>query len=86
MIERAMIESKGRTLIMSLPASSNRRNSGRMTIQELERQHIHEVLEKTNWRIRGKNGAAEILGLHPSTLYARMKKLGIERPAAPSIF
>jgi transcriptional regulator with GAF, ATPase, and Fis domain len=53
-------------------------------MEELERNHIQEVLEKTGWRIRGRNGAAEILGLKPSTLYARMNKLGIERPAATS--
>jgi formate hydrogenlyase transcriptional activator len=51
-----------------------------LTMEELEREHIQEILEKTGWRIRGRNGAAEILGLQPSTLYARMKKLGVRRP------
>ncbi len=39
-----------------------------------------EVLEQTGWRVRGRGRAAEILGLKPSTLESRMKKLGIERP------
>ncbi len=86
LIERAMIESKGKALIVKLPERPSNKISSNLTIEELERKHIREVLEKTNWRIRGKNGAAEILGLKPSTLYARMKKLGVERPATQSIF
>ena len=38
-----------------------------------------KVLEKAGWRIKGKNGAAEKLGLNPGTLYSRMKKMGIKR-------
>ena len=36
-----------------------------------------KALEKTGWRIKGPNGAAALLGLNPSTLYGRMRKLGI---------
>jgi len=43
------------------------------------RTHILQVLEKTNWKIEGKGGAAETLGLHPSTLRFRLKKLGVKR-------
>ena len=86
LIERAMIESKGKTLIVKLPERHSTKISHHLTMEELERRHIQDVLEKTNWRIRGRNGAAEILGLKPSTLYARMKKLGVERPATQSIF
>ncbi len=50
------------------------------TLQELERQHIIEVLELTGWRVSGKRGAARILDVKPTTLEARMKKLGISRP------
>jgi transcriptional regulator with GAF, ATPase, and Fis domain len=39
-----------------------------------------EVLHRTGWRIRGRNGAAELLGLKPTTLEARMARLGITRP------
>ena len=50
------------------------------TLEELERSQIVKTLHDVRWRIEGKQGAAEILGLHPSTLRARMHKLGIERP------
>ncbi|HTZ46558.1 MAG TPA: sigma 54-interacting transcriptional regulator [Verrucomicrobiae bacterium] len=51
---------------------------GRLRV--LEEEHIREILRLTNWRIRGEKGAAKILGLKPTTLEARMKKLGIQRP------
>lgn len=50
-------------------------------LQELERAHIARVLERTHWRIYGYSGAAAQLGLNPSTLRSRMKKLGISRAA-----
>lgn len=50
------------------------------TLEETERNQILKILSETRWRIEGKNGAAAILGLHPSTLRARMHKLGILRP------
>jgi formate hydrogenlyase transcriptional activator len=46
----------------------------------MERRHILEVLERTDWRISGKNGAAEILGIKRTTLQSKMKVLGIKRP------
>lgn len=49
------------------------------TLETVERDYILKVLEKTNWKIRGKNGAAEILGMQPTTLESRMKKRGIKR-------
>ena len=51
-----------------------------MTLKEVERKHILDTLEMVRWRVRGKRGAAEILGLKPTTLEARMIKLGIKRP------
>ncbi len=58
------------------------------TLEEVQRQHILRVLALTQGRIYGPGGAAELLGLKPSTLQSRMKKLGIERQeqyvAAPS--
>ena len=50
------------------------------TLEELERSHILAVLKACNWKIKGKGRAAEILDLNPSTLYSRMKKLGIANP------
>ncbi len=48
-------------------------------LAELEHDHICQVLQQTSWRIEGKNGAALLLGLNPSTLRARMRKMGIAR-------
>jgi transcriptional regulator with GAF, ATPase, and Fis domain len=45
----------------------------------MERHHILQVLQQTGWRIDGKNGAALLLGLNPSTLRGRMRKYGIRR-------
>ena len=79
-IERAMITSKNRTLHIEPPGISSHAPQDDFTLKEYERRHILNVLENTYWRIRGPNGAAQVLGLHPSTLYSRMKKLGIRRP------
>ena len=50
-----------------------------VSLDEFERRYILEVLKYTNWRIKGTRGAATLLGLPPSTLYTKMKKLGIKR-------
>jgi transcriptional regulator with GAF, ATPase, and Fis domain len=50
-----------------------------LPLEEIDRRHITNVLHNVKWRIRGKRGAAEILGLKPSTLEFRMKKLGIKK-------
>jgi len=49
------------------------------TLEELEREHISDVLQTTGWRVSGERGAAKLLGMKPTTLEARMKKLGIKR-------
>lgn len=81
-LERAVILCPGPVLqladkleISSFPLSSTVR-----TLEEMERNQILKTLSETRWRIEGKDGAAAILGLHPSTLRARMHKLGILRP------
>jgi transcriptional regulator with GAF, ATPase, and Fis domain len=48
-----------------------------LTLHELEKGYITDILKKTGGRIRGKGGAAEILGIKPNTLDFRIKKLGI---------
>ncbi len=53
---------------------------GGMTLKDNERRHILWALHRTNWKVRGKGGAAELLDLPASTLAFRMKKLGIKRP------
>jgi predicted ATPase/transcriptional regulator with GAF, ATPase, and Fis domain len=50
------------------------------TLEETERARILEVLEETKWRVSGPRGAAVRLGLKPTTLESRMKRLGIKRP------
>ena len=78
-IERATILSSGPALHVELPASSDQTVSTGMTLEAVERQHITAVLEEVRWRIRGEGGAAQRLGLNPSTLESRMQKLGIKR-------
>lgn len=57
-----------------------------LTLEALERDHILAVLELTGWRVSGEKGAAKLLGLRPTTLEARMKKLGIRRrPGTPNM-
>jgi transcriptional regulator with GAF, ATPase, and Fis domain len=51
-----------------------------MGLEEFEKNHIIEILSMTGWKVRGKNGAAELLRLNPSTLESKMQKLGIKRP------
>jgi formate hydrogenlyase transcriptional activator len=85
-IERAMIVSTGVTLRPEVPAGgpSEPRKSDSPRLEDVERQHIRAVLERAKWRIRGPRGAASVLGLKPTTLEARMVKLGINRPADSS--
>ncbi len=84
-IERAVILSDGSELEpiewFSTPIGKVDHES-LQTLEELERDHIVRVLEHTNWRVSGDKGAAKILGLNPTTLEARMKKLGITRVKA----
>jgi len=50
------------------------------TLEDIERKHITQILDKAGWKIEGSTGAAQILGLNPSTLRTRMSKLGISKP------
>jgi transcriptional regulator with GAF, ATPase, and Fis domain len=83
-VERAVITSQG-TALQVLDRFDTFRKTGALVAQdvkalaELEHDHILQVLQKTGWRIEGKNGAAVLLGLNPSTLRARMRKYGIHR-------
>jgi DNA-binding NtrC family response regulator len=81
-IERAVILCPGPVLQLAdkLETSSPPLSSAVRTLEETERKQILKILSDTRWRIEGKDGAAAILGLHPSTLRARMHKLGITRP------
>ena len=81
-IERAVILCSGPVLQLAdkLEISSASVSSTIRTLEEVERNQIRKILSETRWRIEGKDGAAAILGLHPSTLRARMHKLGMLRP------
>ena len=68
-------------LLMPSTSTSMAQAAPLINLQEIEREHIRHVLEQTHWRIYGPYGAATQLGLNPSTLRSRMKKLGISRPA-----
>ena len=54
------------------------------TLNELNRDYIRAVCERCRWKIHGAGNAAELLGINPNTLRARMKKLGVERPVKAS--
>jgi PAS domain S-box-containing protein len=81
-IERAMILSRGSELDLGewLPSSGTpTAPAAHQTLEEMERAHILQVLDATGWRVSGAKGAASVLGLKPTTLEARMKKLNIAR-------
>lgn len=81
-IERAVILSPGPVLqlVDKLKISTPPISAAVRTLEETERNQIMKILEETGWRIEGHDGAAAILGIHASTLRARMHKLGITRP------
>jgi formate hydrogenlyase transcriptional activator len=78
-IEHAMILSSDRILAVRLPQPGSLGADATQTLQDMERRHMVAVLEKASWRLSGKGGAAEVLGLKRTTLRAKMKKLGIKR-------
>ncbi len=80
-IERAIIISTGSTLHIELPGTPKIDGGRLQTLDEVQKNHIVQTLESVRWRVRGKNGAAEILSCKPTTLEYKMKKLGIKRPA-----
>jgi transcriptional regulator with GAF, ATPase, and Fis domain len=79
LIEHAMILSKDKTLDVHLPHRVSSETDATGNLEDIERRHITAVLNKTDWRVSGKRGAAEVLGLKGSTLRSKMKKLGIRR-------
>jgi formate hydrogenlyase transcriptional activator len=79
-VERAMIVATGNHLTVALPTASDPAKRGSARLLDVEKDHIRGVLETTMWRIRGVGGAAERLGLRPTTLESRMAKLGLSRP------
>jgi transcriptional regulator with GAF, ATPase, and Fis domain len=78
-IEQAMITCTGPVLNVNVPKQQVASAEEGMTLEEVERRHILTVLSKARWRVSGSGGAAEILGMKPTTLESRMQKLGIQR-------
>ena len=95
-IERAVIIAPANRLVFDLPKNPKSRSiappkttvraSGPVLtfdeIKELERQNILNALNSTNWKIFGKNGAAELLGIPPTTLTTRIQRMGLKKPAS----
>jgi chemotaxis protein methyltransferase CheR len=81
-LERAVINSSGPKLrlVDELKTQQKDVSATQETLEAVERAHIVRILEQTQGKVSGKNGAAEILGLNRSTLRARMRKLGIRQP------
>lgn len=96
-IERAVIFARGGALEFDVPGTSSSvdlTSFGRpdrdqaepeyLTESEMrrrERQNLFAVLQKAGWKIKGVNGAAELLGMKPTTLSSRIEKMGLRRPA-----
>src|SRR5829696_2803331 len=82
-IERAVIHTQGSVLhVVDQFESAEGESTPTQTLEEVEREYILRTLESTGWRVEGKHGAAEVLGLNPSTLRTKMLKLGIQRRRA----
>ena len=96
-IERAVIISRGGVLDFDLPTAEpalvpSRRMAQEVTeagteflteaeLQRRERENLLVILQKTNWKIKGADGAAELLGVKPTTLITRIKRMGLKRPS-----
>jgi transcriptional regulator with GAF, ATPase, and Fis domain len=94
-IERAVILARGGPLHFDLPVTDSapvpppsqphpgdQAGSEFFTEAEMlrrERENLLAVLEKTGWKIKGPDGAAELIGLKPTTLLSRMKRMGLKR-------
>lgn len=86
-VERAAVLARGSMLELIEPRVSQAITAAKpdnahfapQTLKDLERSHILRVLGETQWAIEGERGAARFLGLNPSTLRGRLRKLGIRR-------
>ena len=83
-IERAMIMATSPTLVVAAPSTvSKSRRTASSKLVDIQAAHITSVLASCRWRIRGSGGAAERLGLRPTTLESRMSRRGISRDTGP---
>jgi transcriptional regulator with GAF, ATPase, and Fis domain len=79
LVERAMILATGTTLRLYMDTKIDETASG-SSVTSVERTRVLQILQETGWRIRGAHGASARLGLKPTTLESRIKRLGITRP------
>lgn len=81
-IERAVINTTGSTLnlVDDLQPKPGITTTHIQPLEAMEREHIVRALEATNWKVSGKNSAAELLGLKRSTLRAKIEKHSIVKP------
>ena len=81
-IERAVILSETKKLVLpdlGRGSQVDLESEELLPLEEMERRYILKVLEHCNWKVSGKGGAAEKLDIKPTTLYARMRKLGLRK-------
>ena len=81
-VERATIVVTGSQLSIPVPSATATPRHPSLKLIDVQKEHIRSVLEAARWRIRGAGGAADQLGLRPTTLETRMAKLGLVRPRA----
>lgn len=83
-IERAVINTRNHRLQLAeklmTPLAEDLAKSHKASLEDVERDYIVRILEERQWKIEGRDGAARILKLNPSTLRGRMRKLGIRKP------
>jgi formate hydrogenlyase transcriptional activator len=79
-VEQAMILSPGKVLQVKPPHFRETIKGADLNLDNTIRNKITEALDVSGWRVSGKNGAAELLGLKPTTLYSKINKTGIKRP------
>jgi transcriptional regulator with GAF, ATPase, and Fis domain len=90
-VERAVITARGGPVSFELPLTTGRQDPEHGAtpvahvrteeeVRKAERANLEATLNKTRWKVYGRGGAAEMLGIKPGTLAARMKKLGLRRP------
>ena len=79
-VESALITAQEDKLNFDLPQIQDTALSSFVSFEEMERDYILSVLKAKNWKIKGRDSASAILGLPPSTLRHRIKKLGLKKP------
>ncbi len=83
LIESILITGRVGKFEFDLPKDSKNRDSNFVSLEEMERNYILQVLKSKNWKIQGADSAASVLEMNPNTLRARLKKLGIKKPSNP---